>query len=489
MAKNVKKNYIYNLIYQILTLLLPLVTTPYLSRVLQADGIGTVSYAESIVSYFVLFANLGIATYGQRQISYVQDSLDERSRVFWETQLLKLITTSIVLAVYLPFALFVMDSNLTWLYLILSIQILSVALDAVWFFQGMEEFGKIVIRNIIFRVITIAFIFIFVRTKEDLIYYVLGNVVVAFCSAASIWSYLPKYVKKVSVKTIKPFRDFKTVIALFIPTIAIQIYTVLDKTMIGVITNDVYENGYYEQAIKIIRMALTVVWSLGTVMIPRIGHHYKLGEIEIVRSWMYRSFRFVWLVSFPMCIGMVFVAGNFVPWFFGEGYDQVVPLLQILSLLFIVIGVNTVTGNQFLIPTKREKIYTLTVLIGAGVNFVLNIFFIYFFKAIGAAIASVFAETVIAITQLVIVRKELSAYRIFKSSVKYLIAGAIMGVLLFFERRYFAPSIINTLIMVLSGTAVYGVSLLVMKDDFLIGNIKQILNKIKKKKPNDEEGK
>ena len=482
MAKSVKKNYIYNLIYQILTLLLPLVTTPYLSRVLMADGIGTVSFAESIVSYFVLFATVGISIYGQRQISYVRDSIEDRSRVFWETQLLKLITTSVVLVVYYPFAIFLTNSDLTWLYLILSVQIVSVALDCVWFFQGMEEFGKIVARNTIFRLLTIALIFIFVKTKDDLIYYVLCNVGVGVVSAMSIWTFLPKYIKKIKFKTLKPFRDFKTVIALFIPTIAIQIYTVLDKTMIGVITGNAYENGYYEQAVKIIRMALTVVWSLGTVMIPRIGHHFKQGDLEGVRNWMYRSFRFVWLIALPMCVGLVFVANSFVPWFFGSGYDGVVPLLQILSLLFIAIGLNTVTGNQYLIPTKREKIYTITVVVGAGVNFVLNIFFIYFFNAIGAAVASVIAETVIAVTQLILLRKELSIFKIFKCSIKYVIASVVMGVVLYFEGKFFAPTILYTLIMVISGIAVYVLTLLIIRDEFLLSNIKSVLKKVKTKK-------
>lgn len=481
MGKSVKKNYIYNLIYQILTLLLPLVTTPYLSRILGADGIGTVSYAESIVSYFVLFATMGITTYGQREISYVQDSLEDRSRVFWETQILKLVTTTVMLAVYMAFAFFVVDSAITWLYLILAVQVFNVAADVVWFFQGMEEFGKIVFRNIVVRVLLLVFIFVFVRTKDDLVYYVLGNVAINLLSALSIWGYLPKYVKKVPFKSLKPFRNFKTVLALFVPTIAIQIYTVLDKTMIGVITGSAYENGYYEQAIKIARMALTVVGALGTVMIPRIGHHYEKGETELVQNWMYRSYRFVWLLAIPMCIGLFFVAENFVPWFFGPGYDGVVPLLKILSFLILAIGVNGVTGTQYLIPTRRENTFTLTVVIGAVVNFAFNLFLIYFFQSIGAAIASVIAETVIAVVQLIIVRKELSIFKILKSCVKYLIAGVVMGVLLFVENMFLSPSILNTLIMVVSGVAVYFAVLLLLRDNFVVSNIKAVLGKFRKK--------
>ena len=483
MGASVKKNYIYNLIYQILALLLPLITTPYLARILQPDGVGMISYTDSIVSYFTLFAAMGIATYGQREISYVQDNKEARSRVFWETQTLKLLTSLLVFCVYIPFVLFIAEKEYVIVYALLSLQFLSVVLNATWFFQGLEEFGKIISRDIVIKIVLIISMFIFIKDRNDVPIYVLIYCLSSVLGHASIWGYLPKYVQKVAFKSLRPFRNIKTVFALFIPTIAIQIYTVLDKTMIGVITGDAYENGYYEQAVKIVRIALTVVWSLGTVMIPRIGHHYEKGEIQTVREWMYRSYRFVWLLALPMCVGLFFVAGNFVPWFFGEGYEGVVPLLRILSMLLVVIGVNTVTGNQYLIPTKREKVYTLTVVIGAVINFILNLFFIYYFQAIGAAIASVAAEATIAIIQLVIVRKELSIVNIVKSSVKYLIACVAMGTLLFFESLWLSASIINTFIMVVSGGAVYFLVLLLLRDNFVISNLKTILGKFFKKSP------
>lgn len=481
MGKSVKKNYIYNLIYQVLTLLLPLVTTPYLSRILQADGIGMVSYAESIVSYFALFAALGIATYGQREISYVQNMKEERSRVFWETQLAKLITSMAVFAVYVPFVLLAVEKDLVWLYGLLALQFFSIALNATWFFQGMEEFGKIISRDIVIKLLLLVSMFVFIKEKDDVVLYVLIYSLSGFVSAVSLLGYLPKYVKKIPFKSLRPFRNIKTIIALFVPTIAIQIYTVLDKTMIGIITDNAYQNGYYEQAMKITKMVLTVVTALGTVMIPRIGYHYEKGETEMVRDWMYRSYRFVWLLAIPMCIGLSFVAGNFVPWFFGGGYEGVIPLLQILSLLLLAIGVNNATGMQYLIPTKRENTFTLTVVIGAVVNFVLNLFLIYFFQAIGAAIASVVAETVIAIVQLIIVKKELSIVIILKSSVKYVVAGVVMGVVLFFESIWFSPSILYTLLMVASGAAVYFLSLLLLRDTFVISNLKTIFGKFIKK--------
>ena len=208
----------------------------------------------------------------------------------------------------------------------------------------------------------------------------------------------------------------KTVISLFVPTIAVQVYTVLDKTMIGMITQNDFENGYYEQAVKISKMVMTVVTALGTVMIPRIGFYFEKGDVKEVKRLMYRGYRFVWFLGIPLCLGLIMVSPKFVPWFFGEGYNKVSVLLGILSFLILAIGINNVTGMQYLIPTKRQNIFTLTVLIGAMINFAMNYILIERFAAIGAAIASVTAETVIAIVQLMIVRKEINPLEVLRGS-------------------------------------------------------------------------
>lgn len=480
MAKSIKRNYIYNLIQQILSLITPLITTPYISRVIGAEGIGTYSYASSIVAYFSLFAALGTASYGQREISYCQDDKERRTKVFWDNEALCIISTFICLVLYLIFCIFQKENKIV--FIILSLSVVDVCLNISWLLTGMEEFGKIVLRNIIIKVISIAFIFIFVRSRNDFILYVLGLTLVSILSNISLWPFVKKFVDKPSFKELKPFENIKTVISLFIPTIAISIYTVLDKTMIGVFTKDASENGFYEQAIKISRIALMVVTSLGTVMVPRIGHHFEKHEDEIVRQYMYRSYRFVGLLGIPMCLGLLAVSSNFVPWFFGKGFEKVIPLIGILGFLIIAIGINNVTGVQYLIPTKRQNTFTKTVLIGAGVNFFANICLIPLYGAIGAAFASVLAESVIAITQLVIVRKELSSFRIIKDSAKYIISGVIMYCILLFIRKYFLPSILNTLILIFSGSFIYIALLFILRDTFFIENIKQITNRLRIRK-------
>ncbi len=457
---NIKKNYIYNVSYQLLVMIAPLITTPYISRALGADNIGMYSYVNSIVSYFTLFANLGITIYGQREISYVQDSRKNRSDIFWEIKILQICTSGLAAAAYLIFAL-LQDQML--FYLVFIFNILAVTADVTWFFQGIEDFKNIVVRNVVFKILNIIYIFCVVRNQKDLIPYSLGMGLFLFMSNASLWVSLSKYVGKPDVRMLRPFRNFKTILSLFIPTIAIEVYTVLDKTMIGLITRDAFENGYYEQAIKISRMALTMVTALGTVMVPRIGFYFHCKENEKIQSLIFRGYQFVWFLGVPLCLGLIGISPNFVPWFFGAGYGKVVPLLYILSFLIPAIGISNVTGIQYLIPTKRQNMLSFTVITGAATNLVMNLILIPRLQAVGAAIASVMAEAVISLVQLCLVRKEISLYKVFSCGVRNWIAGLVMLAVLMFENSFLPASFINTCIMIATGVLVYFLSLYVIR--------------------------
>lgn len=476
--KSIKRNYFYNVAYQILLLGIPLITTPYISRVLGANGIGTYSFMNSIVSYFTLFASMGIATYGQREASYVQDNREKRTQIFWETKVLSIISTMVCLACYIFFVLFIADFNQV-IYLVLSLNIINVIADVSWFFQGIEEFGKIVLRNIVFKVINVVFIFLFVNVKDDLIWYIFGIVFLQLLSSISLWRYLPSIIDKPDFKNIKPFRNVITVISLFIPTIAIQIYTVLDKTMIGLFTIDSFENGYYEQALKMSKLVLSLVTALGTVMIPRIGFYFEKRETKQVQNLMYRGYRFVWFLGIPLCLGLIGISDNIVPWFYGEGFGTVASLLKVSSFLILAIGINNVTGMQYLIPTKRQKMFTYTILAGAGVNIVLNLLLIPRIQAMGAIVASVLAESIIAVIQIVLVRKELQPWTIIKSAGHYVLGGTAMLLLLLIENRFMEPSILHTSIMIITGACVYLGVLALVRDDFFLSNIKSVLRKLR----------
>jgi len=481
MAKSIKKNYIYNLAYQMLILLTPLITVPYISRVLGPDGVGTISFAESVVAYFVLFANFSIGSHGKREISYAQDDVQKRSIVFWETMILKAITTSVALLAYLFFCFISVNETQKLLYMVLTLQIISVAVNVVWFFEGLEEFGKVVFRNFIVKFAWLVFIFLFVKTKEDLLLYLVGQTIIDFIACISLWSYLPKYVRKVSLNLLNPFRHLKTIIILFIPAIAVQVYTVLDKTMIGVITQDVFQNGYYEQAMKLVRMVLGIIITMSATMTPRVGMHFSRNEHDEIKRLMYNTYQFVWFIGVPLVLGLILISDIFVPWFFGIEFLEVATLIKVIAPIILCIGFGTVTGGQYLVTTQREIKNGIAVILGACINFTLNFVLIAKYQAVGAAIASVVAEITITCTLFYMVRNELDIFYILKSGVHYWIAGDVMALILLVIKPYMVPTIICTFFMIFIGSLVYFVVLLILRDAFLLNYLNKFLRKINRK--------
>ncbi len=477
--KSLKKNYIYNLSYQIMLVLTPLITTPYLSRVLGPEGIGTYSYTASIVSYFVMFAALGTMYYGNREISFLQQDRKRRSQTFWELKLFSLFCVLVCLAVYGFFLRFVHNNQA--LYLVQIISILSVATDITWLLQGMEEFGKIIGRNFVVKILILAFIFLAVKDESDLLLYVAGITAMELICHISVWGFLPQFVDKPDWKSLRPFRHFSPAVALFIPTIATTVYTVLDKSMLGFFTDTNVENGYYEQALKLIKTVLTIVTALGAVMVPRIGAYFSENRKDEVTRLLYESYRFIWFLGLPLCFGIIGSSANLVPWFYGPGFEKVIFLLCILSVQLPIIGLSHVTGVQYLITTKREGLFTRSVMIGAASNFALNLLLIPRLYSIGASIASIIAEAIVTGVQLYFIRKELSIGHIFKQSIKYLIACVVMLAVLLVESYYFPSSWIFTTIMIASGGMTYFLVLFILRDDFMLHNAHMLIHKMKKR--------
>ena len=480
MTKSIKANYLYDAAYQILAVITPFITTPYLSRVLKADGIGTISFVKSIVQYFALFAAMGIFPYGRREVSYLQDDRAERSRVFWNLKALALINALACITAYLVLTYIYADENYV-LYLIEGINITYTLFDVGWLFAGMEEFRLLALRNAVIRVLNIVSIFLLVKSNEDIPVYMLVNVLFIIAGHVVIYPQLPKYIDAPNVKNIRPFHGIKTILVLFIPSIAAEVYTVLDKTMLGLFTSTAFENGYYESSLKISKIAMMAVLSMSNVMIPRMGYLFGKNDMQTIRTYMYRSFRFVWFLGMPVCFGLIGISDNFVPWFFGDGYMKVAGLLKITGFLVLAIGINNAAGTQYLIPSKRQTVYTLTITIGAAVNFCMNLILIPVLKSYGAAIASVIAESVIALSQLYVLRQELSIRKIACLCRKYLAAGIVMLSVLEFMSRKLAPSPVHTFIMILSGALIYFGVLVILRDDFFTENAYRALESIKQK--------
>lgn len=475
--KSVAKNYLYNLMYQVLVMIIPLITTPYLSRVLGANNIGIYSYTLSITTYFILFGSLGVSMYGQREIAYVQDDLKKRSCTFFEIFIMKCITLSISLGLfYLSFCL---DGQYHLYYLILILEIIANIVDISWYFQGLEEFKKTVIRNFLVKLISVVCIFLFVKSSNDLSKYFVIYVLSTFLGNLSLWMYMPRYVKIQKVKSLNIKRHIKPALMLFIPQIATQVYTVLDKTMIGAIVSDKSEVGYYEQAQKIVKLLLTLATSLGTVMMPRIASTFARGNRKKVKEYMNKSFAFIMMIAMPLTFGIISTARNFVPLFYGPGYEKVTPLLCVISPIIILIGLSNVTGTQYLLPTKQQNKYTTSVIIGATINFILNFILIKKYASLGASIATVFAEFSVTLVQFILIRKEIKIGDIIKLTYKYLISSIIM----FYISMLVSHFIINNLLSILAQVAISIISyfgvLILLKDKMVIEGINLLKQKLK----------
>lgn len=463
---SIKKNYIYNTLYQILSLITPLITAPYISRVLGADGVGIYSYTNSIVTYFTLFAALGTASYGQREIAMHRDDPEASSKLFWEIEILSFVTTLISLAAWCVWVF--MAEQYTVFYGVLTLSVLAVAFDISWYFGGFEKFKYIVIRNTLVKIIGIVLLFLFVKKDTDLLLYVGIMAATGLLGNISMWTYLPKLLTKVDFRTLHPFKvHLKQTCEYFIPTIATSVYTVLDKTMIGAITNTEKLNGYYEQATKIIRMVESLLFSLNTVMVSRQSYLFAEGKIDEIKDKINTSFEFLFTLAVPFMFGILGAAKNFVPWFFGDSYEPVIMLLYLMSPLPLVICISNIMGSQYLTPSGQRARSSKGIIAGALTNFALNIVLINRFGANGATVASLVAESVISLIYVHMSKGFVSWKQIWSIIWKKLIAGFVMFVIVWILGRGYQGSIMILVVQIVTGAAVYGILLIVLKDKFV----------------------
>lgn len=480
MSKSITKNYFYNMFYQVLILITPLITTPYVSRVLGPTAIGQYGYTQSIVTYFILIGTVGIAMYGERETAYIQgegqNSKQKRTVLFWGIIFLRAVTVLATLAVF--YFTFVSSSKYKILYAIQMIDIVANIFDISWFFQGMEEFKKTVFRNMLVKLVCVISIFIFVKSESDLPLYVLCYSLSLLLGNLSLWWYLPKYISGFQIRELKIFKHLMPALVLFIPQIATQIYTVLDKTMLGKFASDISQVGFYEQSQKIVRLLLTIITSLGVVMLPRMASIYVQKDIKKINDYLRKSFRYTYMIAFPLMLGLISVVKRFVPIFYGEGFEPVKTILIFISPVILFIGLSNVLGTQYQIPTHKQRDYTLSVVAGAIVNFILNLIFIPKYNANGAVIATVLAEFVVLFIHYYCVRKDIDVKGSLLCSKNYLISAIIMfGVSMAVSFVPIENNLVVLCLQVAAGGITYLGMLLLFKDELLMLMINKVRNR------------
>lgn len=459
---SIAKNYSYNVVYQIVTLIIPLLTVPYISRVLGSNGIGINAYTNSIIQYFILFGTIGISLYGNRTIAYVRDNKEELSRTFWGIFVLKLITTFLAFCIFLVFLL--IFNRYEGIFLIQSIYIFAATIDISWLYMGLEDFKKTVLRNLIIKIVGILCIFIFVKSPSDLWKYVFILALSQFLGQLTLWFYIPKTITKVKLMWNDITIHLIPSLSLFIPQIAIQIYVVLNKTMLGSLSNT-NEVGYFDNSDKIIKMVLSIVTAMGVVMLPRISNTFAKGDISKVKNYLYQSFEFASYLSFPLMFGIVGIAKEFTPWFFGPGFSKTGTIMSIISPIIVLIAWSNVLGQQYLLPIGKVRGYAVSVCIGALVNFILNVLLIKHFLSIGTAIATFIAEFAVTAVQLYWVRNDVAVRKLFHSTWKYLLSGIVMYCVLRAIGKNQGIGVTTTFIQIFVGVIIYFLLLILLKSE------------------------
>ena len=482
---SIKLNFLLSTAYQVLLIILPFITAPYFSRVLTPDGIGINSYTTSYQTYFSMLAALGTMSYGTREIARARDDLERRSRLFWEIELMTVITSLIALAAWVVFILFI--PRYKTFYMVLSMGILATMFDISWFFNGLEQFKFTVTRNAVFKILGVICLFLFVRRKEDLLLYTAILTASTLAGSISMWFYVGRFTTKVDFRTLKIRPHFRETLIYFVPSIATSVYTVLDKTLIGAITRNTQESGFYEQTTKMINMmkALTFT-SLNNVLGARISYLFEGKKYEEIRGRIRMSINYILFMGVGICFGLIGVAGRFAPLFYGEDYARVGDMLMLMSPIVLIIGISNCLGSQYYTPSGKRSLSARFIVAGSITNLCLNVLLIPRFMGMGAIAASLIAETLITALYLRSCSGYLTLSVLAEDGWKKLAAGALMLLVIRFMDPHMGSNLIAVLLEVPVGGAVYLILLYLMRDsfmkDFIMGRILGgLIRKLKRK--------
>lgn len=478
--RKIVTNYLYNLSYQILQIMLPIITTPYISRVLGVDGVGTYSVTYAITNYYILFGMIGISTYGSRQIAYSRDDLCKKSQIFWDINTLKILTMGTSTVIFYLYVLIFVAGSEKLLFMVQGIVLLAQVFDISWYFTGVEGFKKTAVRNMLVKLSSVILIFILVKEKEDLVLYAFIISFSMLVGQLALWSGLRKEVSFVKPNMSSVVNHLKQTIPLWIPSIAINIYNSIDKVMLSNLVNNT-SVGLYESSQKLVKVAATVTTSLSAVIAPNIANNFKNGRVEQTKRICTNSMIFISMISIPICFGMIGIRNTIVPWFYGKGYESVSELLLLSSWLVITLGWSSIFGTQILISCNEEKKYTKAIFVSLVINLLLNTLLIPRLAERGAIIASVIAEYTGMILMMIACRRWIYLRNVLAPLSKYVCSGIVMCLLIQKMESYVPFNVVGTCIQIFFGSIFYFVILLLLREKNTISVLKRTITKVAKK--------
>ena len=477
-GSSLKKNFVYQMIYEILIMIIPLVLSPYLSRVLGAEWLGTYAYYFVIANYFVLFSVLGLKNHGKRTIAQCRDDADRLNLEFTNLAILHIAISVICCVAYIGYIfIFAADRFLSAL---MGFMVLSGLFDISWLYFGLEKFKLTVFRSSIIKILTVAAIFIFVQTQEDLWAYCLIMSVGTLLGQLVLWIPLKKYVQWVKPDLTQITAHFKPVLLLFIPTIAVSLYKLLDKLMLGDMSNH-EQLGFFDNAEKIVNFPVTIIASFGAVMLPRISNMVAHKENEESARYTKLSFYYIMWLAYAFAFGLAGIAHIFAPVFWGEEFRSVSVLVMGLCVTLPFVAFANIIRTQFLIPFHKDTAFLSSVIAGAIVNIIINLIWIPKYGALGAVIATIAAEWVVCMVQMACVRKEMPVWGYLKQSLIFIPFAGILFAVVYGMGVLMDESVCTLVLQIVIGMGVYlalsGAYFYYKKDEYFMKLIHRLLHR------------
>ena len=478
--KSLKLNYFYNLSMLLLNLLFPLITAPYISGILGANNIGKVNYANAISNWFILVASFGIPTFGIREIAKNRDNKTNLSKTFWDLIIIKAIFSVIALVIYT--AIILLNKAFreeVMLYLVMSIAIFLNIFSIDWFYQGVEEYGYITLRNLIIKLVSLILIFVSVKNRNDYVIYALISIFALTFSNILNYINVKKYVY-LNISKVDFKYYFLNLKIFFVSSLIISIYSQLDQIILGAIS-DKKSLAYYVRSRQIVNIGISLTNAFSTVLIPKVSYLFRENYSEY-KKLLQKSINYIYLIALPTTVGLFMLSKEVSYLFGGNEFLPASKSLFLTSFLVVIVSLGTWQYNQIFLPAGNEKFGLKIQCFVAIINVVFNIILIPKFSYIGTCIAILCAElfgTIIGSFYVKLKYKELKIQYITNSFIIYLISSIIMGIFILFIQSFDNKYYMNLLLSLIFSPLIYGISTIIFRDNISIEIIKVTLKKIK----------
>ncbi len=451
--RKIRVNLIYNVGYQMLVIILPLITAPYLTRVLGSHNVGVYSYTQAFANYFYLFAMLGINNYGNRTIAAVREERNTLNKTFWEIYSFQFILGILITVIYLIYCFYFAEEDQI-IYCMQFFYVASGAFDINWLCFGLEKFKLTTIRSTIVRIGMAVAIFLFVKDMSDLAIYAailsIGNLIAAF----AVWPFVIKQIdfKRPTLKGV--MKHVKPNLILFWPVIAVSLYNIMDKLMLGVFSTK-EEVAFYTYAERITQIPNTLILALDSVIMPRMSNLYAKKNDEIAAKLMDNVMMFAMMMAAAMAFGLAGVAPIFAPWFYGDAFTRCGLFIVMLCPVIVFKGWAGALRTQFIIPKKKDNVYIISLTSGAAVNFILNYFLIPIYAGVGAIIGTIAAEFAVCFIQFLMTRKDIDIKNYLMNGLVFCAIGGIMYFFVHALQHISSSAVITMGIQIIVGALIY----------------------------------